>query len=284
VGERYARAEIATFVRTLAADLPALLRRAAPREEVRARMRLSSLAQSERDAGAREALGKLLAAIDAPPPADVTVTSTAIYGRDRQRALCALPADRSNGVAPGDKRDGVNDLLIVPLFKAFEADPPVRAVIDVDPTTPYRLLVEVLFTLGQDKVGMYDLSLLGRPAFHFTTQPPRLRHGHTPPAGSLNLAAFVVSSGLSLKTAAGNIAPGCDGAGPGITFPLVGGRQDVNGLRACVQRLKESAAGEREVTFVANPATPMSEVFAIVDALRGDALELFPDVRFAVAR
>ena len=80
-----------------------------------------------------------------------------------------------SGVDARYKRSGPNDLYIVPLANALssarETDKRVRAakgldtatseaVIVADATTPYRLLIEVLFTLGQSEFGKYHLMVI----------------------------------------------------------------------------------------------------------------------------
>jgi biopolymer transport protein ExbD len=77
-----------------------------------------------------------------------------------------------SGVDSKYKRSGPNDLYIVPLANALaharETDKAIRqakgldatsseAVIVADATTPYRLLIEVLFTAGQSEFGKYHL-------------------------------------------------------------------------------------------------------------------------------
>lgn len=77
-----------------------------------------------------------------------------------------------SGVDSKYKRSGPNDLYIVPLANALsharETDKQIRqakgldassseAVIVADATTPYRLLIEVLFTAGQSEFGKYHL-------------------------------------------------------------------------------------------------------------------------------
>ncbi len=58
------------------------------------------------------------------------------------------------GIAAEHKRSGPNDLFIVPLAKAIvTAKRSEEAILYVDAQTPYRLLVEVLFTLGQSEIG-----------------------------------------------------------------------------------------------------------------------------------
>jgi biopolymer transport protein ExbD len=76
------------------------------------------------------------------------------------------------GVDSRFKRSGANDMYIVPLANALtharETDRAIRmakgqdassseAVIVADASTPYRLLIEVLFTLGQSEFGKYHL-------------------------------------------------------------------------------------------------------------------------------
>jgi biopolymer transport protein ExbD len=80
-----------------------------------------------------------------------------------------------SGVDAKYKRSGPNDLYIVPLANALtharETDKVIRAakgldassseaIIVADATTPYRLLIEVLFTLGQSEFGKYHLMVL----------------------------------------------------------------------------------------------------------------------------
>ncbi|HSO00388.1 MAG TPA: biopolymer transporter ExbD [Candidatus Nanopelagicales bacterium] len=73
------------------------------------------------------------------------------------------------------KRSGPTDLYIVPLANALsharDTDKAIRAAKGLDPssseaiivadaTTPYRVLIEVLFTLGQAEYGKYHLMVL----------------------------------------------------------------------------------------------------------------------------
>jgi biopolymer transport protein ExbD len=81
----------------------------------------------------------------------------------------------TQGVDAKYKRSGPTDLYIVPLANALqharETDKAIRAAKGLDPasseaivvadgTTPYRLLIEVLFTLGQSEFGKYHLMVL----------------------------------------------------------------------------------------------------------------------------
>ena len=103
----------------------------------------------------------------------VTVSKTQILVGDEK--IVGLPGRESlvqAGVDARYKRSGPNDLFIVPLGNALMAarktDIAVRrakgldpssseAIVIVDKGTPYRLLMEVLFTLGQSEYGKYHL-------------------------------------------------------------------------------------------------------------------------------
>jgi biopolymer transport protein ExbD len=89
--------------------------------------------------------------------------------------ILPVPADATHGVEGKHKRGGPNDLYIVPLATTLQSwrdrDKAVRAATGKDPSfseaiiiadkdTPYRLLVEVLFTLGQTEFSKFHLMVL----------------------------------------------------------------------------------------------------------------------------
>jgi biopolymer transport protein ExbD len=89
--------------------------------------------------------------------------------------ICPVPADATHGVEGKYKRSGPTDLYIVPLANSLqswrERDRQVRlatgkdpaaseAIIIADSGTPYRLLTEVLFTLGQSEFAKVHLMVL----------------------------------------------------------------------------------------------------------------------------
>ena len=89
--------------------------------------------------------------------------------------VCPVPNDASHGVEAKYKKSGPNDLEIVPLENAAKVwrdrDRQVRAATGKDPNqseaiviadkaTPYRLLVEVLFTLGASEISKYHLMVM----------------------------------------------------------------------------------------------------------------------------
>jgi biopolymer transport protein ExbD len=89
--------------------------------------------------------------------------------------VCPVPSDPTHGIEGKYKRSGPNDLYIVPLANALQSwrerdrqlrvatgkDPSAsEAIIIADSATPYRLLVEVLFTLGQTEFARFHLMVL----------------------------------------------------------------------------------------------------------------------------
>jgi biopolymer transport protein ExbD len=117
--------------------------------------------------------------VKAPPPQEgvlVTVSKTQILvGDDKILTLPGRESLAQAGVDARFKRSGPNDLFIVPLGNALMAarktDVAVRrakgldpssseAVVIADKGTPYRLLMEVLFTLGQSEYGKYHLMVI----------------------------------------------------------------------------------------------------------------------------
>jgi len=106
----------------------------------------------------------------------VTVSKSQILvGDDRVLTLPSRESMVQTGVGANNKRNGPNDLYVTPLGNALnearKSDKLIRqkkgldassseAVIIADKTTPYRLLVEVLFTLGQNEFGKYHLMVM----------------------------------------------------------------------------------------------------------------------------
>lgn len=86
-----------------------------------------------------------------------------------------VPADATHGIEGRYKRSGPNDLYIVDLARSLQSwrdrDKAIRAATGKDPSfseaiiiadkdTPYRLLVEILFTLGQTEFSKFHLMVL----------------------------------------------------------------------------------------------------------------------------
>jgi biopolymer transport protein ExbD len=106
----------------------------------------------------------------------VTVSKSQILvGDDQVMTLPSRASLAQTGVGAQYKRSGPNDLYIVPLGNALQSarktdklvrqakglDPSMsEAIIISDHTTPYRLFIEVLFTLGQNEFGKYHLMVM----------------------------------------------------------------------------------------------------------------------------
>ena len=113
------------------------------------------------------------------PPSEgviVTVSKTQILvGDDKVLTLPSRDSMVQTGVGAQHKRSGPSDLYIVPLGNSLQAarkvDKALRtakgldpssseAIIIADGTTPYRLIIEVLYTLGQNEFGRYHLMVM----------------------------------------------------------------------------------------------------------------------------
>src|SRR3982751_548598 len=123
---------------------------------------------------------RLSASIMKKPPAEdgvlVTVSKSQILvGDDKILTLPGRESLAQAGVDARFKRSGPNDLFIVPLGNALVAarktDLAVRRAKGLDPSsseaiviadkgTPYRLLMEVLYTLGASEYGKYHLMVI----------------------------------------------------------------------------------------------------------------------------
>jgi biopolymer transport protein TolR len=106
---------------------------------------------------------------------------------------------------------------------------------------------------------------------------------------SLNLVAIITAEGIGLKARGGNVSTGCASIGEGVAVPKrEDGEHDFKELTRCARALKEENekfAEETQVTITANPDIATQIVISVIDALRNDDKgQLFPDVRFGVAR
>lgn len=107
----------------------------------------------------------------------VVISKSQILVGDDSNPIVLLPSHdqlAQSGVDAKYKKSGPNDFYIVPLANALsharDTDKLIRkakgldpstseAIIVADSSTPYRLLVEVLFTLGQSEYGKYHLDV-----------------------------------------------------------------------------------------------------------------------------
>jgi biopolymer transport protein ExbD len=122
-----------------------------------------------------------------------------------------------------------------------------------------------------------------------TTRPPEGGRRPIPDKVRAAPTIFIVADGFAIKTAAGNVAPGCSIAGPGVAVPRQAGSYDYAGLRACLERLKSSSSewiGAEQAFITAGPAVDYQTVISTTDAVRAteDGRPLFPEVNFRVPR
>lgn len=214
-------------------------------------------------------------------PADLVIEARRItlHGVD----VLALPADRSAGADPKDKRSGKNDLYLVPLAAAVDPDAGANRsmLVDADDTTPYRLLIEVLFTLGQREVSHWELRRRGS-ADAIPFDAPRLDPGaalHVSP-----LALLVQHDGIALKLNGTNIGTQCALVGGGLAVPKRDDAHDLPALAACLRGVKPPGQPSDAIILSAEGATPFSELWPIFVVVRGERAELFPKIQFALAR
>ena len=106
----------------------------------------------------------------------VTVSKSQILvGNDKVLSLPGRESLVQSGVDASMKRNGPTDLYIVPLGNVLQnarrTDVAIRRAKGLDPSsseaiiiadrgTPYRLFIEVLFTLGQSEFGKYHLMVI----------------------------------------------------------------------------------------------------------------------------
>jgi hypothetical protein len=163
-----------------------------------------------------------------------------------------------------------------------------------DASTPYRILLEVLYTAGQVGFARYEVAVRAADGSlrWLTPRPPpwRTRWRQDPrEARALSLAVGVDDAGYWVRVRGRHIAPGCAALGPGSTVPKVAEAYDDRGLTACARKLKALSPWANEDTDVvlsASPAIDIKTIASTMDALRGtaDTGPLFPDVDFAGIR
>lgn len=241
------------------------------------------------------------APLPAPAPLAAPAASTVLYidttgtHLAEPRVLVPLSSDPSLGADASFKRSGPNDLYLVPLGEALANEKAhgrlhVPLPIVVGASTTYRVLVEALFTAGQSDVGEFTLhedSLDGRS---FSFRPPRVsawRGLDSPVERRLNLTALVVTDGIGVKAASGNLAPGCDELGSGLAVPRKNGALDLVLLARCIEKVKAANPefqSEREATLVANPGIPFREIMDVALTLQGPSQSVFPELALAVPR
>lgn len=218
-----------------------------------------------------------------------------LFGTERSPVL-PLPTPETasrSGVDAAYKRSGPNDLYLVPLAERVEAlraagalREPATARIEAQADLPYRVLIEVVYTLGQVGFGRWLLAESARPGGDppVTVVAPQKAPlasalpGSEQPApangpASNELTVQLRADGYRLRSPTGTLASGCTAMASdakAATIPLRSGSPDLAALRDCAARLKASRGEPGVVTFVAEPSSPYGLVMTSLAALRGD--------------
>lgn len=235
-----------------------------------------------------------------PPPSDalelaVTRAGVRVSGAD----VLPVPAAPAwvDGFAVAHKRRGPHDLFLVPLGAAVGSarGPHTVATVSVAPEIPYRVLVEVLFTLAQSGVPKVAMLVTGAGGGLATIEheAPRAAPGdlaaqaeamaaelavlgggsrtagaHAAPSGS---PAFVTIArdGLTVRAGGVKLGPGCRGPGQGPTVPaLPSSEQDWASLGRCAATLRAEAGAGDTITLTAAPDIDFQTVVSALDAVR----------------
>lgn len=216
-----------------------------------------------------------------------------------------LRALAATGLPASYKRGGPNDLFLPDLgngltFWHAAAQASARArgaeaaelavAVLADASTPYRVLMEVLYTAGQSELGRFEFAVRaadGSLQWLVSRSPTMPSRSLDPRA--LALSVLVTDAGFSVHARGGNVAPGCDSVGPGVTMPKIAEAYDHRGLTACLRKIKDlvpAAKDETEVTLTAAPAIEFQTIVSTMDTLKGTAETgpLFPTIHFGVSR
>jgi len=202
-----------------------------------------------------------------------------------QTAVVSLPpleVMKVDGTGAKVKRTA-NDLHILPLADELERKRANRntALLYVDANTPFRVLIEVLFTLGQSGVERFVLAA-SSPG---PSQPETVKGWLTfapskenPPGVFLVL---LVNYGFAIKLLGRNVGPGCAGNDPGVAVAKVDGHYDYAGFSRCITSLRSSPealatnADASLAYLTANPGTPYSELISTIEALHQVGVSAF---------
>jgi hypothetical protein len=205
----------------------------------------------------------------APPGLQVTV------GADDLRVEGALVAPmpskelRVHGF-DGSYKNRPNGLSVLPLAAALEAQHATDAVLAVDVETPYRILSEVIFTLGQGGVSTFHFLATYRTADGLKLGSVDV---HAPKRGSdgfpVTHPVAPIEVGLQPESivlrANGKTAP--DNCGE---IASVGGKHDFAAVSRCGSALKAAEGLTGDLMLLAKPVVPFGVVVSTMNALAQD--------------
>lgn len=229
----------------------------------------------------------------ASPRVDIVIDARGTRLSDSDTVLVPAGSDPARGADAAYKRSGPNDLYLVPLVEPMRralADKtmtlPVRVV--ADERTPYRTLLEALFTAGQNEVSEFELCEKRCELRSFSFRPPSLKDQRLPSLDrpTFSFSVIIVADGFLVKAMGASVGPGCDGIGRGITIPRAAGAIDVAALERCAAKLRAKDAAFADdplATLSANGEIPFHDVMDAALALRGK-VAAFRELWLAVPR
>ncbi len=197
--------------------------------------------------------------------------------------ILALSPERPLGKAglPSEhKRSGPDDLLIAPLRQSLEyarthtgAEPAPKAataarfVLVADRATPYRAVVEILFTARQASYEDLRIAVAGPQgvtAIPLSSVPIVAEPDPAP------LRALITADGIALQTSAGAIVSGCERVGSGVAVPNRSGAYDWAALGDCLRKLKEESelARTSRIVLYAMPEIDLQTIVRAMDVAR----------------
>lgn len=193
-------------------------------------------------------------------------------------------AQETRGFGSSYKR-GPHDLKVQPLDSALKQHlqgAHVPAVLYLDRGTPFRMFVELAFTLGQAGLRPQVLMVAsGQGTGALAWHPPDL------PGSRFDALVWIEPNGYTVRVGGETIGQGCQTFGVGPAVPLQAGAWDIPGLAGCVQRLapviaqvsRQAAHSIPMVSLTAEYAYPMQ---VVVDAIGAIAQGGYPVTGFVV--
>jgi biopolymer transport protein ExbD len=216
--------------------------------------------------------------------------------------VAALPASRQDAARAGfDRRymrGGPGDMLVAPLLERAQATRERNrqlarasaATIVAEAATPYRIITQILYTLGYAQFTSFHMMVLRRADEPSTFTPPRPSLGPLVPRPEqrtrfLDLKVSIGHDGVQLATADGPLGTGCTPGASGVTVPATAAGQDLAGVQRCAFQLKATSMADASVNLAATGDTDYGTILDTMDALREvDGQKLFPDVSFGTPK
>ena len=125
---------------------------------------------------------------------------------DGQVVLPPPAAPTTDGFDAKDKRGGKNDLFVTALGAALAAKPSKTALVALEASTPYAIVVPIAFTLGQSEVSTFDLlvkAASGERRVWRLTLPQVLTSRRCDPTGGKHFRADALAMQMEMLAAFG---------------------------------------------------------------------------------